>query len=193
MKNSVLKERVRSELLERRREMAFEDVYRKSSLIQRRLIDSPFYAAARAVLLYSSFSNEVLTDEVFESALRDGKESAYPRVLRGGGRHLAFFKVKSLKELAPGSYDIPEPAEREERASAGSFDLVVVPGVAFDEKGGRLGYGKGYYDRALSGVRCPIVALAYDFQVLKEEIPVEPHDVRVSAIVTEKRLIRAAG
>ncbi|MBI5455285.1 MAG: 5-formyltetrahydrofolate cyclo-ligase [Deltaproteobacteria bacterium] len=193
MKNSVLKERVRSELLERRREMAFEDVYRKSSLIQRRLIDSPFYAVARALLLYSSFSNEVLTDEVFERAIRDGKEAAYPRVLRGGGRHLAFFKVKSLKELAPGSYDIPEPAEREERAFAGSFDLVVVPGVAFDEKGGRLGYGKGYYDRALSGVRCPIVALAYDFQVLKEEIPVEPHDVRVSAIVTEKRLIRAAG
>lgn len=193
MKNSVLKERVRSALLERRREMAFEDVYRKSSLIQRRLIDSPFYAGARALLLYSSFSNEVLTDEVFERAVRDNKEAAYPRVLRGGGRHLAFFKVKSLKELAPGSYDIPEPAEREERAFAGSFDLVVVPGVAFDEKGGRLGYGKGYYDRALSGVRCPIVALAYDFQVLKEEIPVEPHDVRVSAIVTEKRLIKAAG
>lgn len=189
MKNSVLKERLRSAILERRREMAFEDVYRKSSLIQRRLIDSPFYAGAKALLLYSSFSNEALTDELFERAIRDGKEAAYPRVLRGGGRHLAFFKVKSLKELAPGSYDIPEPAEGEERALACSFDLVVVPGVAFDEKGGRLGYGKGYYDRALQGVGCPIVALAYDFQVLKEEIPVEPHDVRVSAIVTEKRLI----
>lgn len=189
MKNSVLKERVRSAILERRREMAFEDVYRKSSLIQKRLIGSHFYAEAGAILLYSSFSNEVLTDVLFETAIREGREVAYPRVLRGGGRHLAFFKVKSLKELAPGSYDIPEPAEREERALACSFDLVVVPGVAFDEKGGRLGYGKGYYDRALSGVECPIVALAYDFQVLKEDIPVEPHDVRVSAIVTEKRLI----
>ncbi|OGP25399.1 MAG: 5-formyltetrahydrofolate cyclo-ligase [Deltaproteobacteria bacterium GWC2_56_8] len=189
MKNSVLKERVRSAVLERRREMAFEDVYRKSSLIQKRLIGSPFYAEAGVILLYSSFSNEVLTDELFETAIREGREAAYPRVLRGGGRHLAFFKVKSLKELAPGSYDIPEPAEREERAQAGSFDLVVVPGVAFDEKGGRLGYGKGYYDRALSGIECPIVALAYEFQVLKEDIPVEPHDVRVSAIVTEKRLI----
>ncbi len=172
--------------------MAFEEVYRLSGRVQKRFLESDLFSSAGSFSLYSSFQNEVLTDEIFQRAVKEGREVAYPRVIRGGKRHLAFFKVTDLKDLSFGSYEILEPAEREIRAEPGSFGLVVVPGVAFDLKGGRLGYGKGYYDMALKGLTCQIVALAYEFQVLKEEIPVEPHDIRVTAIVTEKRVLKVA-
>ncbi len=190
MQKSFAKENLRKELLEMRRAMAFEEVYALSGRAQKRFIESEFYASARSFSLYSSFQNEVLTDEIFQRAVKAGKKVAYPRVIRGGKRHLAFFSVRDLKDLATGSYDIPEPGEEGTAAEPDGFDLIVVPGAAFDMKGGRLGYGKGYYDRALKGLGCPIVALAYEFQVLKEDLPVEPHDVSVTAIVTEKRILK---
>jgi len=192
MNRSAIKERLRARLLEVRREMAFEDVYRLSLRVQKRFLKSPFYRNAGRLALYSSFSNEVLTDELFQKANEEGKEVYYPRVIKGGRSHLAFFRVAHLKELKPGSYEIPEPEEKETRVGASTFDLVVVPGVAFDLTGARVGFGKGYYDMALKGLNCPIVALAYDFQVVNELIPSEPHDVTVSAVVTEKRIVRTS-
>lgn len=170
--------------------MAFEDVYAKSSRIQRRFMRSALFRSARRISLYSSFQNEVLTDEVFQGAAGEGKEVYFPRVMDGGRRHLAFFRVERLNELSPGSYDIPEPGRGEARTGPGFFDLIIVPGVAFDLWGARVGYGKGYYDTALKGLKSPAVAFAYEFQVLREKIPVEPHDERVSLIITEKRTIR---
>lgn len=192
MNRSAIKERLRARLLEVRREMAFEEVYRLSQRVQRRFLSSSFFRGSGRLALYSSFSNEVLTDEIFQKADEQGKEVYYPRVIRGAKDHLAFFRVAHLKELKPGSYEIPEPEEKEVRVTATTFDLVVVPGVAFDPSGARVGFGKGYYDKALEGIECPIVALAYDFQVLDELIPSEPHDVRVSAVVTEKRILRTS-
>lgn len=189
MNRSAKKEHLRSSLLEMRREMAFEEVYLLSSRIQKRFMDTTFFKSAGSFSIYSSFQNEVLTDDIFQKAIEQGKEVAFPRVIR---RHkqLAFFKVSQLTELTPGSYEILEPEEKEVRADPESFDLVVVPGTAFDLRGARLGYGKGFYDMALSTLKCPIIALAYDFQVLNETIPIEPHDIKVNAIITEKRVIR---
>lgn len=181
---------MRCELLEMRRRLSFEEVWSLSALVQKRFVSLSFFKKARRLSLYASFQNEVLTDDIFRIAAGEGKEVFYPRVTRGDKRHLGFFKVRHLKELSSGSYDIPEPGEREEKVTPGTFDLVVVPGVAFDESGGRLGYGKGYYDMALKGLECPVVALAYEFQVVKEAIPVEDHDVPVEAIATERRVIK---
>lgn len=177
------------QLLETRRRLAFEEVYRLSGLVQARLLVTGFYASARRLALYASFRNEVLTDEIFQDADSNGREVSYPRVVKGAGKRIAFFKVGHLGELATGSYEIKEPGLSEVEASLDGLDLVVVPGVAFDRFGHRLGYGKGYYDMALAGARCPVVALAYDFQVVDERLPTEPHDVPVSAIVTETRVI----
>ncbi|MDP2690747.1 MAG: 5-formyltetrahydrofolate cyclo-ligase [Deltaproteobacteria bacterium] len=190
MNRSVIKERLRGEMIERRREMAFEEVYRVSERVQKMFLESEFFRSTRCFSLYSSFRNEVLTDEIFRSAVNGGKEVYYPRVVKGPVRHIEFFRVSRLNDLSPGSYEIPEPGKGEVKGDPGAFDLVVVPGVAFDRKGARLGYGKGYYDRALSSLRCAVVALAYGFQVIEEEIPVEAHDIRVSAIVTEEGIIR---
>lgn len=191
MNRSAKKELIRKKLLEKRRSMVFETVFELSLRVQNRLLQTPEFMGARRVCLYSSFQNEVLTDEVFERARAHGKEVFYPRVVESDGRRLlGFFRVHGLEELAPGAYEIREPGSGAPLASLGGFDLVVVPGVAFDEEGGRLGFGKGYYDMALEGVSTTVVALAYEFQVLKKDlIPVEPHDVTVSAIVTEERVI----
>lgn len=189
MHRSAQKEAIRKELLEARRRMTFEEVYAVSLAVQKNFLMSPLFAGAGRLSLYSSFRNEVLTDEIFQKAMEAGKEVYYPRVIREGDGRLGFYRVNDLKELSSGSYEIPEPGEKEVRIGPGTLELVVMPGIAFDEKGSRIGYGKGYYDRALKSIRCPAVALAYDFQVLKKEIPSEPHDVRVSAIFTEKRII----
>jgi 5-formyltetrahydrofolate cyclo-ligase len=189
MHGTTAKERLRRTLLDMRRSLAFEEVYAASAKAQQRLLSSGPFRSASRLSLYASSRNEVLTDDVFRKAAEDGKEVYYPRVVRGSSAHIEFFKVGRLDDLSPGSYDIKEPVTAPGGVSAASFDLVVVPGVAFDLAGARLGYGKGYFDRALKGVGCQIVALAYDFQVLEGPIPVEPHDVRVSAIVTETRFI----
>lgn len=190
MNRSAKKELIRKKLLEMRRSMAFETVYALSLKAQKRFLDSTFFREAGKISLYCSFQNEVLTDEIFEEARILGKEVYYPRVVASGGKGvLEFFRVGNLAELSPGAYEIPEPPGHAEPVSPDSFDLIVVPGVAFDGQGGRLGFGKGYYDMALSGAGGRKVALAYEFQVLKEQIPVEPHDVTVSAIVTDGRVI----
>lgn len=179
-----------------RRKLPFEEVWKLSSRVQERFLGSPFYAGARRIALYSSFGNEVLTDEIFAAAARDGKEVFYPRVVPGnpegsGGsaRRMRFFRVRSLGELSAGSYELREPPAGNRASDASGLDLIVVPGVAFDEQGGRLGFGKGYYDAALASAPCRKIALAYEFQVLKINIPLEPHDVAVSAIITEERVI----
>lgn len=189
-RQSAAKEHLRKQLLEARRQMSFEDVYRASSRIQKRFVESRHFACARRIALYSSFANEPLTDEIFIRAARLGKEVFFPRVVKGV-RHLEFHLVSSMDELTPGSYEILEPAQRDAAEDPTSFDLIAVPGVAFDGSGARIGYGKGYYDRALKQARCPIVALAYEFQVIGGTIPAERHDVKVTAIFTEKRIITA--
>lgn len=195
MSGSAEKARIRSEFLELRRKLPFEEVWRLSSMVQERFLSSDFYCGARLIALYSSFGNEVLTDELFAAAVRDGKEVFYPRVVPvsgpggSGSRRMMFFRVRSLEELAVGSYELREPPAGGQASDADGLDLVVVPGVAFDEQGGRLGFGKGYYDASLASAGCHKVALAYEFQVVKVNIPLEPHDVAVSAIATEERLI----
>ncbi len=192
MQRSISKAHLRKKTLEVRREMAFEDVFVLSSRVQSRFTASAIFRCSKRLALYSSFQNEVLTDEVFLLALKEGKEVYYPKVLPralSAAPGLGFFKVEDLKDLTPGSHEIPEPGGNGGRVGPEVFDLVVVPGVAFDMSGARVGYGKGYYDRALKGLGCPIVALAYEFQLTHGAIPVRGHDVRVTAIVTEKRII----
>ncbi|MEK6791833.1 MAG: 5-formyltetrahydrofolate cyclo-ligase [Deltaproteobacteria bacterium] len=187
------KKEMRASFLERRRQMTFEEVYALSSVAQRTLLTLDCFKAAKRLSLYASFQNEVLTGDVFQSAVETGKEVFYPRVVDGNKRRLGFFRVKRLDELSQGSYEIPEPHDKEPPAHPSILDLIVVPGVAFDINGARLGFGKGYYDMALAGLGSSIVGLAYDFQIVKGELPTEPTDVSVSAIVTEKRIIDCSG
>jgi len=187
--------------------MNFEDVWAKSAIIQKSLVKTLFFKKARKIAIYSSIQNEVLTDDIFERARLEKKAIYYPRVFKDAQK-MRFFSVRSLDELSPGAYDIREPSVSEDRAANGQanseegarkkdgngaidaaeLELIIIPGVAFDINGARLGFGKGFYDRALTNSKCRLVALAYDFQ-LRDLIPSEPFDIRMKTIITEKRLI----
>ncbi len=171
--------------------MRFEEASRRALIIQEKLLLLPEFIGARRLALYAAQANEVHTELLLSRALEDRKEVSFPRVdssIKGGG--LVFFNVESRDELTPGLYGVPEPSASGVEADIMELDLIIVPGIAFDGTGARIGYGKGYYDKALKGVNCVKVALAYDMQVSGALIPVEEHDVSVDLIVTESRVMK---
>ncbi len=98
--------------------------------------------------------------------------------------------MKSWKELSIGSYGILEPrTEKIRKTRVEDIDLIIVPGVAFDKKGNRIGHGKGYYDRLLDKTNATKIGLAFEFQLLKE-IPTDKHDLPIDILITEKRIIK---
>jgi 5-formyltetrahydrofolate cyclo-ligase len=119
-----------------------------------------------------------------------GKRVVLPKVNVPDWR-LMLYEIKNIKELKKGYMDIPEPSVTEDRLrNIDDIDVFIIPGIAFDESGNRLGYSSGLYDKLLSGIKqsVPIVALAYEEQIV-EKIFSEPHDVKMHKIITEKRII----
>jgi 5-formyltetrahydrofolate cyclo-ligase len=132
---------IREKLLASRRHCSPETCLHLSLLIQERFLESAAYRQAGSLGLYSPVMNEVHTEAVARRCLADGKRLAYPRV---AGQQLEFVEVHGLAELLPGAFGIPEPRDGEVLPLV-AIDLFVVPGVAFDLDGHRLGYGKGFY------------------------------------------------
>lgn len=171
-----------------------------SRLAQERLLEQPAWREALGVALYMPTQNEADTAMLLAAARRAGKEVFLPRVLRGDPGVMEFARCRSERDLVCGAYGIMEPdprlpacvfvapADCPPEGPAVAPDLFVIPGVAFDRAGRRLGYGGGYYDRFLSSplLRASgrFVGLAYDFQVA-DELPAEPWDQPVDALCTD--------
>jgi 5-formyltetrahydrofolate cyclo-ligase len=179
------KEQLRQQARQSRRQQTDRDAL--SEAIHQRILALPQYATARAVMCYVDFRSEVHTHSLLERMHRDGKRVAVPYCVDS---ILALFALESLADLVPGTMGILEPrAELRQAAqrnvAAGELDLVLVPGLAFDRQCGRIGYGKGYYDRLLHLVRADttLVGLAFDCQVVAE-VPLLPYDVRMDRIAT---------
>ena len=179
------KRSIRAQFLAERRLLSEVQRDKLSQLVQKRFLASELFEEAESLALYSAVHNEVMTDLVGEHALAAGKKLAFPRV---AGDKLEFVEIASLDDLAPGSFAVPEPSAGRQVAVA-ALDLVVVPGVVFDRIGHRLGYGQGYYDRALEECRsdCQKVGFAYDFQIVGSLPTMEEHDRTLSALMTEQR------
>lgn len=182
------KHALRRMLLDRRRKLAAPERAAASRLIQEAFLAIPEFAEARVVAVYAPIHGEVETALVMEQALALGKELLYPTVC---GNNLEFRGVKGAADLRPGAYGIPEPAAECPAVAPAMVDLIVIPGVAFDQAGRRIGYGKGFYDRALHPLEGSgkLVGFCFDFQLV-EEIAGEPHDVRLDMVITERRLVR---
>lgn len=181
---------LRKRMVALREGISRSEIISKSKMIHTHLRSFPPYLNAITILFYAATRNEVVTDDMIRDALQSGKLVGLPLVHKER-RELTFSYIKSLNELAPGVYGIREPLPEYLRpVSLTSIDLIIVPGVAFDLKGHRLGYGGGYYDRFLRrvGDDVPRVGLAFELQLL-DELPVEDHDVTVDTIITEKRII----
>lgn len=185
---TCMKKSFRQHILAERMALSSEAVSKGSRLAQRTLLESSEFAAARVVALYSPIRNEVETDEIFRTALVLGKKILFPAV---SGSSLVFRAVTEQNDLKSGAFGIMEPRESCVAVPPGEADLIVVPGVAFDVHGRRIGYGKGFYDRVLHALEGGgrLIGICYEFQLI-EEIVAESHDVIMDTIVTERRLVR---
>lgn len=167
----------------------------KDRLIKERLFGLEEFRAAKSVMFFASFRTEPDTMSMIDAAAQLGKIVAAPRV-EPKERRLVIYEIRSTSDLAAGYMGIPEPredlsAEPYDAERLNRLELIIMPGAAFDAKGGRVGYGGGYYDRFTASLkkRPPLVAIAYEHQIL-EAVPMLDYDVRVDIIVTDQRVIR---
>jgi 5-formyltetrahydrofolate cyclo-ligase len=150
----------------------------------------PELRAARTMMLYASFRSELDTAPLLAWALARGAVVCLPRII--ASRHMEAFRVDDLTtDLEPGAWGIPEPRADRPLVPPEHIDAVVLPGSMFDERGGRCGYGGGFYDSFLPRTRpgTPRIALGLELQLV-DEVPREPHDLGVDIVVTERRVIR---
>jgi 5-formyltetrahydrofolate cyclo-ligase len=185
----AIRERVlatRDALPARQREAASEKIVE-------RLIALPSFLAARTIFVTIPFRNEWDSRLLAERALTLGKTLASPRV-NLQSRMLSLHRVCDLSiDLAPGYRGIPEPTTLCPAVAIDEIEWLLVPGVAFDVHGRRLGYGGGYYDRLLPLLprAAPRIAGAFEAQLV-DEVPAAPHDLSVDLIVTEARIVECA-
>jgi 5-formyltetrahydrofolate cyclo-ligase len=184
------KRRLREEVLKKRGAISTANRVLHSATILERIFGLKEMESARWVAFYASYGSEVETTGMMAHALAHGKRIAVPKV--DGERGMKFSELTHpVRELRPGYRNIPEPRPEFFRpVEVSTMNLLIVPGIAYDEAGNRLGQGAGFYDRLLGELagRIPIIAPAFEAQVVPE-VPVGPGDHKVDTLVTEKRVI----
>lgn len=190
MDTASRKKEIRAQLLLQRGALPAEVCQAKSHEISNRLLTSPEFKAARVIQCYLAIATEVQTARVIQEALRLKKRVAVP-ITDPNKRMLSLSDLADLNPdtLQPGPFGILQPRPSSFRPIQPSeIDVWILPGIAFDEEGNRLGFGGGYYDRFLPGRRGAAVGLAFDFQIVKS-LPVEVNDHSIDQVITEKRTI----
>ncbi|HTY21468.1 MAG TPA: 5-formyltetrahydrofolate cyclo-ligase [Geobacteraceae bacterium] len=182
------KRSLRQSMLARRKGLTLAEARSASLQVQNTFISTGEFARARVVAIYAPIHNEVDTSEVMYATLASSKVLLLPAVDHDG---MVLRRVSGPDDLRKGAFGIPEPTPGCPLHPPEEADLIVVPGIAFDTGGNRIGYGKGYYDRALHQLegRGRLVGFCYDFQLV-ERIAGEPHDVLMDMIISERRVIR---
>lgn len=167
-----------------------------SRIICEKFVALPEYAAASTVMFYVDVRTEVRTRHFLPNALGQGKKIVVPYCVDG---ELELFWLESMDELSIGMYKILEPRTElrglpEKQVAVSELDLIMVPGVAFDRFGGRMGHGFGYYDKLLEHARpdTPLVAMAFECQLF-EEIPTQSHDIYMDKVITEIAVYEGRG
>lgn len=183
------KRSLRSQLLAQRRALSHDAWLASSRAAQLNLLSLDEYAGAECVALYAPAHNETDTGLILAAAFQAGKRVLYPAVC---GHHMVFRTVERIEELREGAFGLLEPCSTGVDHQADEADLIIVPGVAFDLSGHRIGYGKGFYDRFLPhpGRTAHLVGLCHDFQLVESRVPIDVHDIPMEIIVTDKRIIR---
>ncbi|MGI6658244.1 MAG: 5-formyltetrahydrofolate cyclo-ligase [Dethiobacteraceae bacterium] len=185
------KKSLRKKVLAARDSLTWDQVEANSVKIAEQLFALPQYQAAQTIMYFLNFGKEVLTMKMVPQTLAHGKRAVATKTVTKE-RRMILSEIYDLEaDLEPGLWGIPEPkAEALRPLEPTEIDFVIVPGVAFDLQGNRLGYGGGYYDRFFPQLRegVPLVAVTFELQIVKE-VPVDPWDRRVDFIITEKRVI----
>ena len=173
------KTELRKEIRAKKRAMTEVEITSKSHRLCEKFLQCEAYQKARTIYGYLPYNQEVRTWELLEKAMKDGKKVAVPKVC---GEEMRFIYITDLSQVGDGYCGIPEPLEDTPIAKEKDA-LVLMPGLAFDREGHRIGYGGGFYDRFLSAEPAhPTVALCYDFQLV-EELPTEEFDIPVDLVI----------
>ncbi|RME34781.1 MAG: 5-formyltetrahydrofolate cyclo-ligase [Deltaproteobacteria bacterium] len=186
MGDDVPKRQLRREILKRRRMLSETERQRLSLLAQRHLLEHPLWQTPGAVGLYSPVCGEVDTELLCREAWRQQRPVVFPRVR---GELLEFVETDPHSPWSVGAFGVREPAG-DRVVHPAELGLLIMPGVVFDRDGHRLGYGRGYYDRALAGCAArPVrVGLAFGFQLVAR-VPRAAHDIQLHYLATENGVV----
>ena len=172
------KTELRRMIREKKRAMTPAEIEEKSARLGELLRQSEAYQKASAIYGYLPYNQEVRTTPMLRQAQLDGKRVAVPKCY---GDEMRFIWLDDLGQVAPGYANIPEPIADEPIADDKTA-LVLMPGLAFDPQGHRIGYGGGFYDKFLEKEMHPTLALCYDFQMLPH-LETEEHDIPVDTVL----------
>lgn len=177
------RQQIRKKYKQTRNSMSIASVTQLSIQISEIILQWERYRQAESYYFYYPLGNEVSLLPVIEDAFAKNKPTAFPRVLDGT---MHFYQVTSLDELEEGYFHVMEPRTADRQQVNWEHALCFVPGVVFDQSGGRFGYGKGYYDRYFSAKKAQkLVGCAYEWQVVKK-LPIDVRDQCMDYLVTEK-------
>ena len=173
------KNQLRDWIRKHKRAMTIEEIEERSAKLVELFLASEAYKNAKTVYGYLPYNQEVRTTRAMEQVLKDGKGLALPKIY---GDRMDFIVVTDLSQVAKGYCGIPEPIHDEPLATDETA-LVLMPGMAFDAEGHRMGYGGGFYDKFLEREpNHPTLALCYEFQLLPH-LDTEAHDIPVDAVL----------
>ena len=184
-----MKDNLRKRIIKKRKELSDSELREKSNKIKEIIFKMKEFKDAKAILFYISYRNEVDTHQMIKDCIAIEKKVVVPRTDRLRER-IVLSELSNWNNLAYGEYNILEPKkEFFQEVLIDSIDLMFIPGIAFDVCGNRIGHGKGYYDRLLKiPHNATRIGLAFELQIV-DNIPAEPHDVKLNKIVTEDRVI----
>ena len=195
LSGAELKAEIRKLAFANRRNQEDKDTI--SRRIMATFMEQPEYQQANTVMFYVDVRAEVRTRHDLPDALASGKKIVVPWCNADG--ELELFHLESMEELEIGMYKILEPREElrgleSKQVEVTELDVIMVPGVGFDSKGGRTGMGKGYYDKCLQHARpdATLTAVCFDCQIF-EEIPVQHHDIYMDKVITESTVFAGVG
>jgi len=186
-----LKDSLRKNMLNERKSMDINNVTAFSNKIISTIMELPEFINCKSVMLYLSFNKKVDTYPLAKWCLDNGKTVIAPYCIKTE-RKIIPFKINNLtNDLAKSTLGVMEPKhDLLKKIDIEDIDLIIVPGVVFDEHCNRIGFGAGYYDRFLpkKSINTPVIGIAYDYQII-DEIPTGEYDVPLDFIITEKRVI----
>ncbi len=185
---------LRQKMLNLRTSLGSEELSQKSLCIFRKLSSMDIYDKSKIIMCYMDIKNEVKTHDFINESLKIGKRIAIPSISQDINRQKFIIPCEIYnidKEVEKRTFGILEPKDCYKRIlNPKDIDMVIVPGVAFDLKKNRLGYGAGYYDRFLKNIKenCYKVGVGFEFQIV-DEICTDDNDIKLDMIITEKRVI----
>ena len=186
MENSSEKTSLRKRLLEKRDNTSFDMMKIASNKIQKKIKKINAFRNAEKIGAYYPIGSEILTQDIIQEALSNGKQIFLPKMI---GEEIKFRKILDFSSLEMGKFDIMEP--RQDCPVDNNLDVILVPTVGISQKGIRLGYGHGFYDKFLSKNKIVSISITLEKQIAKN-VPQSEHDVLIDWIVTEDRIIETS-